>query len=172
MIYPGSIHVKRFRHFLMLSTISITIFIGEVQESVFQLSKSLVIEVSTFAPTANKYTSKIEALASILEKLENSRWGKTVEGFGFPTSQDIRTDINAIQKLDQVSQDLIPFLKIVEIILKLTSLILIIQILYAFIWMGIDLQKGHQKLMTIIYILIAVGINIWSHEYLTNNFII
>ena len=174
-IYPGSILFKRYRHIIVIYFIGINLFINNLQDIILDKVEHSTTEVLNLS-------GDIESKTKGIHKLEEKSWfSKIVDFFawifGSPNSKEINKSLQIIGEvndgakgINNLSNKIKGYIIAATEILKITSTLMWLPILFSAIWLYFDFKLGDSKLLVKRAVLFALPFNLIVY-YLLNNYL-
>lgn len=173
-VYPGTIWSKRLRHLLILFTISINIFLNQIQNQLFQTAERAINWSESIAsPMIANAGAAGESLIPKIEAIEASKFGWIIQHFDLLSAQSIEQSVGKMQSLQKQLRSYGGTLQLAATLLAWMQTLLWGTIAYSCIWISCDLYFGRTRRLLLLAIAVAVIVNIaayaWLHAYIGTN---
>ncbi len=166
MIYPGSLVIKRLKYCFVLSMISSTWFLQNIQQRVFEYSSTMVLELAHHATSINQGIDAMNTYNDWHNCIADSFVGKA---FGL-----VNKDNTPLEKLDvfedgQAHKELVSLLNVLGLFMTISTIILTLSILHSIIWLALDLRFGKHKGITLVLIALAITLNFIIQDHVISH---
>ncbi|MCB0632630.1 MAG: hypothetical protein R2824_24115 [Saprospiraceae bacterium] len=167
--YPGGIWFKRMGNILILFTITTNLFLNSLQNHLFEAAERFVTWADNTTSSAIATADQLgQELIPKLEKIEKSGWGQMIEHLQLPTAQDLRNGLSTIKDYQARFRQYGVILSMASKILKWTSILMWIPILYAGLWLVCDYIWGNARWFIAVLVSLAGVFNLLVHSYLND----
>lgn len=160
MIYPGTIWFKRFKHCIVISTVSVCFWVNTIQDQMMLATVNLAEHTEGYLPAANSVCKYTERAIPSLQLLEKSQLGNYIQDNEFITTEQIQKHIQSIRAVSKCLPQLSRLLEISISLLRMALFVMILQIIFSISWMIMDVRFGDSKLFSVSLIGIAILINL------------
>lgn len=156
MIYPGNIVIKRLKHCFLISSVSLMIFMQNIQSVVFDLSKSMALQITEIAPSINEAVDAVETYNSWHNYFTDSWIGEALQ-----IKHRNNTVLNTINVLEdeQTSIKLVRLLNLLGWGMLISNFILLVSLIHSLIWLFLDLRHRKNKGFTLGMIILSILFN-------------
>lgn len=170
-IYPDRpIWWKRVLHTFVLCSISGNIFLNQLNNLLYDQAEGLIEATNEMLPSASKVALGLkENVVPAIRYIENSNLDWIVDQFHIPDSKSLEKEIDNITQLEKSCRDYQSIFEVAYFIIWLTNILMWWPILFSARWLFQDLQKGSTKLLTLLFLFIAIVVNIWTYNYLNTH---
>ncbi len=170
-IYPDRpLWWKRVIHTIVLCSISVNIFLNQLNNLLYQKAEELVQATNDMLPSAVKVAKSLEEhVVPALQYIETSKLVWVAEQFELPSSKSLEQEINNISKLEKTCSTYQSIFLVAYSIVKLTNLLMWWPIIFSLRWLYRDLLSGPTKLLTTLCLLIGVTVNVLMYNYLNTH---
>jgi|GEM_PF-5524819 len=165
-IYPGTIWTKRLKHFIVLSCISLSLWVNELQDRLLQDTQDIIEQTSDYLPVMTNVCHYVEKTLPLYERIERSSLAIHMQDIDLPNSASLRDKITKVRSLEKSVIEMNSLFSHTSLILEVLTWIMLLQILYSLTWVFQDMKYGEQKMLMAGLISISLGLNIVAKDYL------
>lgn len=180
--YPGSIWFKRLKHLLLIYGIGLNCFLGTIQNKVIENieHKTDEIESSNLLLRQNQFPSlkyirieegskKEKIFKKIRAFLENAFEIEVITIKRINEIADISNNVkNESQKITNHIKNIKESLSVVLKVLKVTSNIVWIPIVWSMIWLFFDVRLGDARRFVYLCLILSVPFNVMVFNFFSN----
>lgn len=169
--YPGGLWITKIRMTIVLSTISVNVFINFLQTSFLEIVQDIHHTVEIISEPAFAFGIESgEEIATTLESLETSRFEWISSHLGLPNADGVREGIKSMQSLKSKLVHSRKILTVLTDFLWFAECLLWFFIGYAGVWMLLDFLLGITPYITMTLLGIAIGLNVVTLVWLEKTF--